>query len=116
MEIKFGCGGGFTGEVDGCRITGDGQIFTYSMLKSDQTSYGKISKSELKKIDKMISEKGFYEINEDMPANMTCFIEILNSGKTEKIYRWPMDKSPSDVKVGDLYTYLKALRSKYVKP
>lgn len=115
MEIRFGCGGGFTGAVDGCKINGNGEISSYTTLTGEGKSYGKISRKELMAIDKTVSEKGFYDIAVDEAGNMTCFIEILKAGKTEKIYRWPMEKTPSDGKVTSFYTYLKGLREKYVK-
>lgn len=96
-EIRFGGGGGFTGQIETYTLRADCKL-----LKKEK---------ELKKIDtkktlmlfNQASELKEYKFNK--PDNMYSFIEIKSKGNINRIV-WPYGSTTIDKKVIELYNNL----------
>ncbi|MFK5890577.1 MAG: hypothetical protein QM486_07585 [Flavobacteriaceae bacterium] len=101
IEIKYGSGGGFTGEVKSYTLTADSNLL----------EMGK----ELTKIDSKKTLAIFNEAKEikdytlDEPENMYSFIEIKTKDKTNRIV-WAYGSKKVDKRITKLYKKLMLLK------
>lgn len=108
--VYFGCGGGFTGEVKGNKITGNGVLTENSDINTQTALLKPVSKADLKLLEKLLSNDSLYLVTEDESGNMTCFIEIYRGGAIFKQFRWVEGTSPKSALVRDLYQQLNKLK------
>lgn len=99
-EIKFGSGGGFTGEVKTYTLTADNKILEKEKVIKQ------LSAKETLKFFKEAQKLKDYELNE--PENMYSFLEIKTSGKTNRIV-WAFGSTKVDAKAIELYKELMML-------
>jgi hypothetical protein len=96
-EIKFGTGGGFTGEVRTYKLTAACKLFEKEKV---------LKKVESKKTMKLfIQAKELKELNFNEPENIYSFIEIKTKLRTNRIV-WNYRSTTLDNKVIQLYNDL----------
>lgn len=97
-QIKFGSGGGVTGEVNGFTLNDDGKL-----LNKNQTQIAKVKKAELVELFHEGKSLLSYELNS--PQNMYYFIEIYGLNDTNRLI-WGLESRSIDEKVQKLYQKL----------
>ena len=97
MEIKFGNGGGFTGEIISYSLN------EYGVIKQKSSEIKKINDKETLEFFKEANKLTDYKFNE--PENMYSFIEIKTKNKTNRIV-WHLGSNNIDSRVIELYNSL----------
>ena len=85
--ITYGSYGGFTGAKTTYFILPNGQVFISESTAIDTISYGRISASKAKKLDKRMRKANFAGIKMNSPGNMSYFI-TQTSAETEHKVVW----------------------------
>jgi len=106
--ITFGSGGGFTGAVTKYQINSKGEILEIKTFEKTTRQIKKISKNELKTINKKINKLSGDQLKFNHPGNLYYFIEFEKEKKKINI-TWgdPTFTEPKEVK--ELYEYLNTL-------
>lgn len=97
QEIKFGNGGGFTGEVITYTLDGNG------LLKKSDSEIKNLKNNEVFDYFKEAQKLKDYKYNE--PENVYSFLEIKTKDKTNRIV-WHIGSNNIDNKVIELYNNL----------
>lgn len=97
QEIKFGNGGGFTGEVIIYTLDEDG------LLKKSDSEIKSLKNNEIVDYFKEAQKLKDYKYNE--PENVYSFLEIKTKNKTNRIV-WHLGSNNIDNKVVELYNNL----------
>jgi hypothetical protein len=101
VEISFGSGGGFTGLSKNFLLKSNGKV--YRSVKDKLVKTNKISKSDIQRINTLINDQKFYDINCSEKGNMTYFIEIKSADRNNKV-SWTETSNENGLK--DLYKEL----------
>ncbi|MBU3659503.1 MAG: hypothetical protein FGM14_06525 [Flavobacteriales bacterium] len=97
IEIVFGSGGGFTGEINSYKLTANGKIYNKE---------SELKKIKLKKTLTLFNQADkIKNLNFNEPGNMYSFIEIITKDNTNKIV-WSLGSSNVDKKVIELHKNL----------
>ena len=105
QAIRFGSGGGFTGEIKKYQLSPEGELSTIS--DQDTILYKKLSKASVRDI--MTSAEAIKSLELNEPENMYRFIEIdYNKSSTKKLV-WGLGYKDLPVQVDSLYNSLTAL-------
>jgi hypothetical protein len=105
QAIRFGSGGGFTGEIKKYQLSPKGELSTIS--DQDTILYKKISKASVRDI--MTSAEAIKSLKLNEPENMYRFIEIeYNKSSTNKLV-WGLGYKDLPAQVDSLYNSLTAL-------
>lgn len=97
-QIKFGSGGGVTGEVNGYTLNEEGKI-----LNENQSQVAKVKKAKLVELFREGKSLLSYELNS--PQNMYYFIEIYGLNDTNRLI-WGLESRSVDERVKTLYKKL----------
>lgn len=84
-EIVFGSGGGFTGQVTEYHLDTEGNLKMIESLAGNETTMGKVKKSDLKKIFSALSALNLAEMEINHPGNMTYFIKEINKEASNEV-------------------------------
>tara|TARA_Y100001956_G_C4044881_1_gene152297 strand:- start:317 stop:715 length:399 start_codon:yes stop_codon:yes gene_type:complete len=105
QAIRFGSGGGFTGEIKKYQLSPEGELSTIS--DQDTILYKKISKASVRDI--MMSAEAIKSLELNEPENMYRFIEIdYNKSSTYKLV-WGLGYKDLPAQVDSLYNSLTGL-------
>lgn len=101
IEIRFGSGGGFTGEIKTYTLTANGKLLKINnkLIKIDLLKTLAIFDEA-----KEIKDYSFYD-----PKNIYSFIEIKSKNKTNRIV-WAFGSKKIDKRVIELYKKLMSLK------
>lgn len=104
LSIKFGTGGGFTGEVTTYEISSDGHL---NLLGQNTNKFiKKINKQDVHQIFDEAFVLKTYKFNE--PGNIYSFLEILSKDTTNRI-TWGVGSTTLSTDVSKLYDKLISL-------
>ena len=106
-QMKFGGGGGFTGEIKTYQLNSDGKV--QEMKNGKIEDLKKIDKQKTRKLFELANEIKTYQFNE--PDNMYSFIEIDTKGASNKIV-WGFGSVKVDKRAMELYNELMLLTTK----
>lgn len=103
--IRFGSGGGFTGEIHAYELTPNGELSIIN--QQDTVLYKKISRLRVNEILAFAETIKSFELNE--PENMYRFIEIDHGQSTTNRLVWGLGHKDLPAKIDSLYYSLTAL-------
>lgn len=105
QSIKFGNGGGITGQVTEYTINESGCVFLSASPTDESNKIGCFSSSEMKDIHKNLEETDLSSINLNEPGNIYYFIELIYDKNSHKIV-WGKNNQAPPQPVKDTYKYL----------
>ncbi len=105
QTLRFGSGGGFTGEIKKYELSSEGKLS--NIIDQDTIFLKNISKSSVQKIIVFAETIKSLELNE--PKNMYRFIEIdFNQSATNRLV-WGLGYTDKPIQVDSLYNKLTTL-------
>ncbi|HNW50181.1 MAG TPA: hypothetical protein PKH79_03805 [Prolixibacteraceae bacterium] len=104
-QLFFGSSGGFTNAKLEYVLNDDGKIFK---VEGDSIHFiRKISRSQLKKLNQMLDDCKFKEIQLNSPGNMSYFMELKSSNGANKVVWSEKTGNPVEVIYKELFNLLK---------
>ncbi len=109
VALKFGSGGGFTGQYIEYILENDRTIHKNNSLTNESEAIGKITKSELRSIRTAFDDNGIEKLEYDKPGNMSKYIEF-KKGEEVKKWQWAEgDENEPAQKLETVYQLLQNL-------
>ncbi len=103
--IRFGSGGGFTGNIITYSLYPNGKVWKSQSIKKDSAMLVKLPKSKVKELYLMVSDAGLDTVDLNQPGNLSYFINIKKQNESSKLV-WGRDGTTPPVEVLKVYDKL----------
>jgi len=103
--IRFGSGGGITGNTVSYSLYPNGKVWKSQSLKRDSVMLNKLPKSKVKELYLMVNSAGLDTVLMNQPGNLFYFIDIEKKNETNKLV-WGRNGTTPPVEVLKVYDKL----------